>query len=327
MNRNNTNSNLKNIAIILAILLVALVCIILFILNFFFGHPAPEYAGGKIPEMMRIARMPADWYNIDVIRYDGTTMTWVVHRIWYDNDVRIYNKYAHDILETKGKLAEDWTPDDLAYPMYAFEIEPRTGLTDSYETGEMWVYSNGFLITQTGNVYECDIDFSNLMVVNENDFLREVEVDDIMQMSCFRPLAYANHKWNPDYLKTTEAMDKRNPDIEATVVREYETDGVPMIDINLKKNGEKDWHYEERTLFFGMIVFADGEWYFLDDDPAVDAYYGTFPAYSKVLKAGDEVKVTFFSRRYGELPQGNYCIVICGRDGNDYDYACAPYNL
>lgn len=325
MNRNNTNANLKNIAIILAIILFTQAILILFLLNFFFGRPAPEYAGGRIPEMMRIARMEAGWYDIDVIRYDGTTMTWVIHKIWYDNDVRIYNKYAHEILETKGELVEDWTPDDLAYPLYAFEIEPRTGLMDSYETGEMWVYSNGYLITQTGNVYECDIDFSDLLVVNEYDFLREVEVDDIMQMSCFRPLAYANHKWNADYLSGTEAMDKRNPDIEATVVKEYEIDGIPMIDISLKNNGEKDWHYEEKTLFFGMIVFVNGEWYYLNDDPAVDAYYGTFPAYGKVLKPGDEVTVTFFSMRYGELPDGRYCIVICGKDGDDYDYACAPY--
>ena len=325
MNRNNTNANLKNIAIILVILLFALVCTILFLLNFFFGRPAPEYAGGKIPEMARIARMPADWYDIDVIRYDGTTMTWVIHRIWYDNDVRIYNKYARDILETRGKLVEDWTPDDLAYPMYAFEIEPRKGQLDFEETGEMWVYSNGYLITQTGNVYECDIDFSDLMVVNENDFLREVEVDDIMQMSCFRPLAYANHKWNPNFLSGTDAMDKRNSDIEATIIKEYENDGVPMIDINLKNNGDKDWHYEEKSYFFGMIVLVDGEWYCFNDDPAVDVYYATLPTYGKVLKAGDEVKLTFFSKRYGELPQGNYCIVICGRDGDDYDYACAPY--
>ena len=53
MNRNNTNANLKNIAIILAILLFALVCLILFILNFLFGRPSPEYAGEQIPEMMQ----------------------------------------------------------------------------------------------------------------------------------------------------------------------------------------------------------------------------------------------------------------------------------
>ena len=312
---------------IISITAFALVCTILFILNFFFGRHTPEYAGGKIPEMMRIARMDAKWYDTDIIRYDGTTMTWVNHRLWYPNEVYAFNEYARKILETKGELVEDWTPDDLAYPMYAFEIEPKTGFLEYEECGEMWVYSNGFLIAQTGNVYKCEIDFTDMMVVGEHDFLREVEEDDILNMSCFRPLAYANHKWNPDFLKTTEAMDKRNPDIEATIIKEYDIDGVPMIDISLKNNGEKDWHYEEKSLFIGMIVQADGEWYFLDDDPAVDAYYGTFPAYSKVLKAGDEVKVTFFSKRYGELPQGNYCIVICGRDGNDYDYACAPYNL
>ena len=61
MNRNNTNANLKNIAIILAILLFTQAILILFILNLFFGRPTPEYAGEQIPEMMRIARMEADW--------------------------------------------------------------------------------------------------------------------------------------------------------------------------------------------------------------------------------------------------------------------------
>lgn len=325
MNKNNTNSVIKNIAVILCITVFILVCAILFILDFFFGKPAQECAGEQIPELMRIGRMDAGWYEIEVIKYDGSTMTWINHRIWYKNEVYAYNLYARKILETKGKRVKNWTPDDLAYPMYAFEIEPRTGLTEFEETGEMMVYSNGYLITQTGNVYECDIDFSDVMVVGEHDFLREVEVDDIMQMSCFRPLAYANHKWNKDYLSDTEAMDKRNPDIEAAIIKEYEIDGIPMIDISLKNNGEKDWHYEERSLFFGMIVFVDGQWYYLNDDPAVDAYYGTFPVYGKVLGAGDEVKVTFFSRRYGELPEGKYCIIICGRDGDDYNYACAPY--
>ena len=183
MNRISRKTNSKNIKTILTIFVVIIAITILFLLNLFFGRPAPEYAGGKIPEMMRIARMEAGWYDIDVIRYDGTTMTWIIHKIWYDNDVKIYNKYAHDILETKGKLVEDWTPDDLRYPLYAFEIEPRIGQLDFKETGEMWVYSNGYLITQTGNVYECDIDFSDLMVANEHDFLREVDVDDINQMS------------------------------------------------------------------------------------------------------------------------------------------------
>ncbi|MBP5493809.1 MAG: hypothetical protein J6X97_01860 [Lachnospiraceae bacterium] len=318
----NKKTNSKKLTLILVVIIAVT---ILFTFNFFFGKPASLHGFGQIPELRRIAGIDAVWYDIDVIRYDGTTMTWVNHRIWYQNEVSIYNFYAREILNTKGRIADDWTPDDLAYPMFAFEIEPRNGLLEFEETGEMMVYSNGYLITQTGNVYECGIDFMDLMVVNENDFLREVKVDDIMQMSCFRPLAYANHKWNADYLSGTEAMDKRNPDIEATIVKEYDIEGIPMIDISLKNNGEKDWHYEEKSIFFGMIVFVDGEWYYLNDDPAVDAFYGTFPTYGKVLKPGDEVTVTFFSMRYGELPDGRYCIVICGREGDDYNYACAPY--
>ena len=315
--------NLKPIYI-LASIAITLTFIILFLLNIF-GKITPDFDGRQIPELRRIERMEAGWYDIDVIRYDGATMTWIVHRIWYENEVNIYNMYARKILETKGEIALDWTPDDLAYPMYAFEIEPRTGLFEYEETGEMMVYSNGYLITQTGNVYECDIDFSDLMVAGEYDFLKEDEVDDIMNIGAFRPLAYANHKWNPDFLLGTEAMEKRNPDIEATIIKEYKTDGVPMMDISLKNNGEKDWNYEERSLFYGMIVSVEGQWYYLNDDPAVDAYYGTFPAYGKVLKAGDEATLTLFTRRYGELPKGNYCIVIGGRDGNDFNCACAPY--
>ena len=74
-----------------------------------------------------------------------------------------------------------------------------------------------------------------------------------------------------------------------------------------------------------MIVLVDGQWYCFNEDPAVDSYYGTLPVYGKVLKPGEEAKCTFFCARYGELPQGNYCIVICGRDGDEYNYACAPY--
>ena len=271
--------------------------------------------------------MDAKWYDTDIIRYDGTTMTWVNHRLWYPNEVYAFNQYARKILETKGELVEDWTPDDLAIPMYAFEIEPKTGFLEYEECGEMWVYSNGFLIAQTGNVYKCDIDFSDLMEVGEHDFLREVEEDDILNMSCFRPLAYANHKWNPDYLRPASAMDESVPDIEAAITEQYEEDGWPKVKVLLKNNSEKDWHYEENSIFVGIIVRVDGRWYHLDYDPAFDEYYATFPSYNKIIKAGEEKNLIFNLGRYGDFPSGDYCVIIGGKDGNVYNYACAPYRL
>ena len=88
---------------IIAILTITLALTILFVLNFFFGKPASLLGYGQIPEMRKIARMDASWYDIEVIRYDGTTMTWIDHRIWYENEVYLYNKCAHNTKSLKPK--------------------------------------------------------------------------------------------------------------------------------------------------------------------------------------------------------------------------------
>ena len=274
------------------------------ICGIFFGKP--ECREEQVYELKRIENSDVRWYEIEIVEYDGKICKGITHKATTWEKKAKDDKAAREILKTVGKRTFDFTSDKIKYPIYAFEIEPRADIADSMEHGEMMVWTNGYLITACGNVYECDIDFDFFMIA----------------------LKCANRKWNKEWLSlslaTGNAIEK---DVEATVVSVYEENGYPVVDILLKNTGNTEWRYEERSIFVGLSTLIDGEWYAVPADPSVDAFYGTPLNCSSKLGPGMEVINKTYIGKFGELPPGDYRIVISGVKEGISDYACADYHI
>lgn len=297
------------------------------ICGIFFGKP--ECREEQVYELKRIENYDARWYEIEIVEYDGKICKGITHKATTWEKKAKDDKTAREILKTVGKRTFDFTSDKIKYPIYAFEIEPWVDIADSMEHGEMMVWTNGYLITACGNVYECDIDFDYFMIADDEDYSYEFEPEGgIKQLNVFRPLKCANRKWNKEWLSLSPATGNAiEKDVEATVVSVYEENGYPVVDILLNNTGDTEWRYEERSIFVGLSTLIDGEWYAVPADPSVDAFYGTPLNCSSKLGPGMEVINKTYIGKFGELPPGDYRIVISGVKEGISDYACADYHI
>ena len=283
---------------------------------------------GKIPELEQLDEIDADWYEVETVRYDSKTMEWIAHRGWSKEIVKADTEHVYKLMQSKGRKALYWNKNKITYPMYAVTITPRKFKSDYDGCGETFVLSDGYLITPLGNVYRCDLDMDYFLEADEHDFHRVAEVENIRDMSCFRPLSYADHKWNSDMLTPSYVTaDMTAERIEAALIQLDDNEGSLIATIRLVNNGDTDWHFCDSSIFVRVEVKVDGKWYYFHKDPGLDLYYATFPTYNAVVGKGSEREVEFNLGMYGTLPKGDYRIVIGGNENEKYDYVCADMNI
>ena len=280
----------------------------------------------EILELARIEEIDADWFVVEVVSYDSKTMDWIAHRASSRKKIKKDTEHVYELAETRGKRTRHWDKDMIEYPVYAITITPREADRGYDEIGETFVWTDGYLITSTGNVYICDLDIEYFLKADEDDFHRSAEVDRISDMSCFRALSYAAHGWNTDTLPESLVTDDKMADsIDATLTGIDEIDDFTYVRIRLINNSDSDWHYCDSSIFVRIEVKVDGVWYFFHKDPGIDLSYTTFPTYTAVVGKRCEEEVQFNLGMYGDLPEGDYRVVIGGKDGEKYDYACADF--
>ena len=281
----------------------------------------------RIPELKRVDELEVDYYHVSVGCYDGEKYKYVSPNSRTREESLTLLDGVHKFASIKGRKVDNWTPDKITYPVYSVTISPVIYKSEVYVPGETVVWSNGYLFTASGEVYKCNPDFNVFLETDDNDFVREADMESIASARAFRPLLYADSEWHKELLLPSSLSEEEHAGyVEAEITGISERGGFPLVTVQLTNTGEEDWSYEENSLFVSMVVIVDGDWYYLPHDPSVDDDIRTIMGYGEKLKAGDQATVQISLGYYGTLPSGDYLIVIHGLDNNGYRYACAEYN-
>ena len=284
-----------------------------------------------IPELRRIAELEVDRYDESCVSYDGKHFVYVSHNI---NDRDDFNKEVRAIqrfCSARGTKVTGWTPDKITFPVYSLTIRPVIFKSEQYVHGETFVWSNGYLITSSGDVYRCDPGFKYFIESDENDYVREADAADTLMNRSFRPLHMANNEWNKDMLNPANVSGYAfTDDVEATVTSVTGDEDARVVSVNVKNNGTRKWYYSDQSMYVGVEVQLDGEWYDVLHDPNVDDNFLSSLSCSKTLDAGQDINVNFHLGFYGKLPPGDYRIVIYGQgiDSSSWsECAAAEYRI
>ncbi|MBR3341303.1 MAG: hypothetical protein IKG30_06760 [Clostridiales bacterium] len=280
----------------------------------------------RIPELKRIDGLDVNYFDVSVTCYDGENYKYVSPNSRTKEESLALMDAVHKFASVKGRKVNNWTPDKITYPVYSVTISPVIFKSEAYVAGETVVWSNGYLFTASGDVYRCSPDFRSFLKTDDNDYVREADLEGIAYARAFRPLFYAGSKWHKEFLNPfNTSSDDHAEFVEAEITEISERNGFPLVTVLLTNTGEEMWCYEDRSLFVTMVVVVDGEWYYLYHDPGVDDDIRTIPGYDEILEPGAQDTVQISLGFYGTLPPGDYMILIHGEDSSGYCYACAEY--
>ena len=302
----------------------------LLILSFIMGIPGCSSLSigqyEEIPELKRLEDLNATSYYGSAACFDGKKLTYA-HSSFslmpQKNEASLVP--VKQLITLKGKKAEDWTKDKIKYPIYAVTLMPIVMDSKTYIPGETVVWTNGYLITTSGNVYKCKPDFKPFFKEDGHAKISVNDMESIIEPRIFRPLSYANGKWNKDLLRKSSSLEeKKADDIEAVVTGIENKAVLPVVSVTLKNNGSSHWNYTLKGLSVRVEVSVDGEWYYLHYAPNIDLTYSNILEYNEVVLAGHEDHKDIYVGQYSLLPAGDYRIIISGKDNS---YVCAEYHI
>ncbi len=304
-------------AAVTAVILLAVIVIVRFVIY----RPVPELKG--------LAGLKVDRYDVACYAFDGEKFSFVNHKFKTLDEYRSELPKIIGLMDTRLVKAKGWTPDKITYPIYALEITPVIFKSEKYVHGETFVWSNGYLITSSGDVYRSNLFFSRYLNSDEDDYFRETDtITDIADIRPFRPLFMANKEWNKDMLDIS-GIDNGEfaEDVEASFAGLDGEDDALTVTVHMINNGKYAWHYSDQSLFVRLEVNSGGNWYYIPHDPNVDDDIRTIRGCSKILDAGQETDVDFNLGYFGRLPPGYYRLIIWGEDHHGDKNAAAEFQL
>jgi len=194
-----------------------------------------------------------------------------------------------ELLNAPAARVECWTLDDITLPIYGIKMGTTCG------QGMRAAWSNGFWITQTGDVYRFDFDFEAFIESQRWESLR----NDV------------NFAWFPNAVNLTRdkagwretllipAAELNPPEgIEMTLV----SNTNDSVTFSLTNNSDVYWFY---GVHFRVDVLLNNVWY---DIPTTPANWG-FVDIGLILEAAQTETKTYGLSMYGELPPGIYRLV------------------
>lgn len=216
--------------------------------------------------------------------YDGEN----VHTFWlFDN--RGEKNLLKRISEVPAEKTEEWSPELFDAPAYGFHI----GDTDGWSLDAVW--SNGYWITQDGDAYCFDYDFSVLS--EEYAWEDEHVFSSAAALPCAHIICRNGDEWFADRLSPV-SNEKAAPDHISLELVEQTKD---MVDVKYTNNGSENWEY---GYFYSLEVCLDGKWYSV---PQISGNYA-FPAVAVILEAGHSQNFKYTFDMYGDIPPGQYRI-------------------
>ena len=261
--------------------------------------------------------------SVDLYCFDGAAVTRYRSHIkfhekdQYYNDIEEMKKLVRKTASRKGILADDFTSDKITYPVYSFSVQPLMfSVNDDVYTRRI-VWTNGYLINDSGDVYKCEMDFSPITKSEELFEISEYENEDLMEwIGTFRPLAMANNKWDTGFLVPADADDSKTaPDIKGKVINRYEKNGYDWVTIEFENWSDKDWNYSD---YCELNLHVKGRLYSIPRDSNRIHYTigaSTSLCQNMVLKRSTTTK-DYCLGVYGYLVPGKYVIAVPAECGN-----------
>ena len=183
-----------------------------------------------------------------------------------------------------------WTLDNITLPIYGI----RMGTTCGHSIRAAW--SNGFWITQTGDVYSFDFDFEAFIERQQRGLSRN-------------DISFAGF---PNAMNLTRDFEGWRNTLLTPTAELNPPEGIEMafvsntnenVTFTLTNNNDVYWLY---GLYFRVDVLLDGVWY---EIPTTPANWG-FSLIGLTLEAGQTETKTYGLDMYGELPPGTYRLVV-----------------
>lgn len=200
------------------------------------------------------------------------------------------SKLLDELASVRAVSVNNWSPKKITLPVYGIKIMDTEG--NPLEAA----WSNGYLVTQDGNVYLFDYDFSVLPDTCEFDTPNTH--DSAVVLPCADHLFKDENGWYT--MLMTEASDLIPPE---GITFELTESSAQTLTARLTNQTNREWCY---GAFYSLQVNLDGKWY---DIPTTSGTNWAFNAIAYILPAGGEAPKIYSLAMYGILPDGHYRII------------------
>lgn len=192
--------------------------------------------------------------------------------------------FAKALSSVRGIPLEHWSVPEDPWPIYGLIIY---GSGQDFEAA----YCNGVWADSNGNVLQADVDFQTLWEQPN------VESETYGVQPARRELALQNGSWDARFLGTPDSAELSN---------------LASLELTLSKD-ELTWtisNHADKTIigFTGTLeVLLDGGWYRV---PTLSGVHYARAALGYPVPAGGTFSGTFWQDLYGDLPSGDYRILV-----------------
>lgn len=244
----------------------------------------------------------------------------VMNREAYDE----LQKTMRKVLSCKGTKTKDFSADKITFPLISLVVSPEEFNVQN-EPGEAVVWTNGYLITDSGDVYLCDMDF-DLITEDDELFKRwECDFESTYAISDFRNLAMAYGKWDVSLMKPMQPELMKAPDnVKAKVVREFEDERGKWVTVEFDNYSNIDWNFSSSHY---MAIEIDDSYYSIPVDPCFDNYTVGAMSYGNEAVQHTITTEDYLLVIYGDLPPADYILLVPAQAGRDIRAVWVEYTV
>lgn len=286
---------------------------------------APSGFKQRIPELVKMEEyLEKERFDVSLFVQEEDILTrydeWVASREAYEELQNTMRK----VLSGKGTKVKDFNRDKITYPIIGMIVSPEEFQVQN-EPGEAIVWTNGYLITDSFDVYKCDLDFD---LITENDELfrsHEYDFEFTYATGVFRNLAMAYGKWDESLMNTMQPEMLKVPDnVKGKVVRETETEKGKCVTVEFDNYSDIDWKFSSSAY---MAIEINDAYYSIPNDPCFDGYtIGTLSYNCSVIRH-EITSEDYYLIPYGDLPPADYILLIPAQAGNDTCFVQVKYKV
>ena len=286
---------------------------------------APSGIKQRIPELVKMEEyLDKRPFEVSLYVQEEDKFTsyyeWVTGREAYEELQNTMLK----LLSGKGTKVKDFNRDKITYRIIGMIVSPVEFQVQN-EPGEAIVWTNGYLITDSFDVYKCDLDFD---LITENDELfrsHEYDFEFTYATGVFRNLAMAYGKWDESLMNTVQPEMLKVPDnVKGKVVRETETEKGKCVTVEFDNYSDIDWKFSSSAY---MSIEINDAYYSIPNDPCFDGYtIGTLSYNCSVIRH-EITSEDYYLIPYGDLPAADYILLIPAQAGSDTCFVQVKYKV
>lgn len=207
---------------------------------------------------------------------------------------RLRNDEAKDeifssIAKVNAEAAADWSPKEVQPPVYGLKLGMGQ---DNFEA----LWSNGYMITQTGETYRFEYDFADIWEGYDWESAGYTWSTGTV-LPCSYYLCRDENGWIKDYLPLAGSL----PEMPETLAVSSKADG-DVLTVEFTNSGDREWGFGEA---FYLQAQLDNEWHNIPTLPGDWEY----PLIALLVMPQQTLEHDYDLSCYGELSEGKYRLV------------------